>query len=138
MPGYSSAVCVLRPAVKSTILPLSASSGSADGSWPMTTFGSVPLLIAETSLAVVSSALAMYWPTALMPLCALSNVASMWLISAWVSCVQYVTVTVPPDEPDGEDEPPAAAATTASTHPPASPAGREAFWKMDGPRIVPP
>ena len=69
MPGYSRSVSAASAEVRSTTLPLSASSGSADGSCPMTTFGSVPDLIAATSLAVVSSALATYWPFTLTSVC---------------------------------------------------------------------
>ena len=54
----------------------------------MTTLGSVPDLIAATSLAVVSSALAMYWPWTLMFWCVALKCESSQLISAWVDELQ--------------------------------------------------
>ena len=62
--------------VRSTTLPLSAYSGSCAGSWPRSTFGSVPDLRAATTLALVLSALAMYCPVTL---------TADWLLLKFVS-----------------------------------------------------
>ena len=69
MPGYSACVTDFSESERSTTLPLCASSGSEDGSCPITTFGAVLLLSADTSLAVRLSELAMYWPLTLTSLC---------------------------------------------------------------------
>src|SRR3984885_15261757 len=115
MPGYSVAVCAASGLLRSTTLPLSASSGSADGSWPITTLGSVPVLIADTSLAVVSSALAMYWPCTLMPWWVALKCETSQLISICVPEDQKVMATGPFDEEP--DEPQAVPARASRTTP---------------------
>jgi hypothetical protein len=72
----------------------------------MTTFGSVPDFSAATSLAVVSSALAMYWTCTLMVLCVALKCDCSQLISAWVDD-QNVMVTgllAVPAADDDDDE----------------------------------
>src|ERR1700744_311836 len=126
-PGYSGDVCEVRSLLRSTTLPLSASSGRADGSWPMTTLGSVPDLMAATSLVVVSSALAMYWPWTLMSLCVALKCDTSQLISAWLLEDQNVMVCGLPDEAaldDDDEEELQAAAVSASSAAPATARGR--------------
>src|ERR1700733_13901166 len=124
MPGYSVEVCAVSDLDRSTTLPLSASSGSAAGSWPRITLGSVPDLIAATSFAVLWSAVARYCPRTLIAECVLLNCVWRYLISVWVPELQNVTVTGPlPDEPDPPDELHAVAASPSSKIP-AMTAGR--------------